>query len=107
MEKLAVIQSVYKNDTPEYLIKSIGSILSQTFGCFTYYIGIDGPIGQDLRDVLCSITDSRIVIIENKENKGLAAILNDLLKNVKKVIMILLHVWTLMIYLLIIGLNFR
>lgn len=84
MEKLAVIQSVYKNDTPEYLIKSIGSILSQTFGCFTYYIGIDGPIGQDLRDVLCSITDSRIVIIENNENKGLAAILNDLLKKCKE-----------------------
>lgn len=84
MAKLAVIQSVYKNDKPEYLKKSIGSILSQTFSSFTYYIGIDGPIGQDLRNVLCSITDSRIVIIENKENKGLAAILNDLLEKCKE-----------------------
>ena len=84
MAKLAVIQSVYKNDKPEYLKKSIGSILSQTFSSFTYYIGIDGPIAQNLRNVLCSITDSRIVIIENKENKGLAAILNDLLEKCKE-----------------------
>ena len=84
MAKLAVIQSVYKNDKPEYLIKSISSILSQTFSSFTYYIGIDGPIGQDLRNVLYSITDSRVVIIENKENKGLAAILNDLLEKCKE-----------------------
>ena len=84
MAKLAVIQSVYKNDKPEYLIKSIGSILSQTFSSFTYYIGIDGPIAQNLRNVLYSITDSRVVIIENKENKGLAAILNDLLEKCKE-----------------------
>lgn len=36
MAKLAVIQSVYKNDKPEYLKMSIGSILSQTFSSFTY-----------------------------------------------------------------------
>ena len=84
MVKLAVIQSVYKNDKPEYLIKSVDSILTQTFSRFTYYIGIVGPIGQDLRNVLYSITDSRVLIIENKENKGLAAILNDLLEKCKE-----------------------
>lgn len=84
MVKLAVIQSVYKNDKPEYLIKSIDSILSQTFSSFTYFIGVDGPIGSDLRNVIDSITDSRIVIKENEENKGLASILNDLLEKCKE-----------------------
>lgn len=75
----AIIQSIYINDNPYYLKLSIDSILSQTFGDFIYYIGIDGPIDNGLREVLDTIYDSRIRIIENKENKGLASILNDLL----------------------------
>lgn len=81
---IAVIQSVYKNDKPEYLIKSIRSILGQTFHDFDYYIGIDGPIEDNLRNVLTSATDPRICILENKGNKGLAGILNDLLQKCKK-----------------------
>ena len=84
MTKLAVIQSIYKNDKAEYLIKSVDSILSQTFSNYTYFIGVDGPIGSDLRNVVDSITDSRIVIIEHEENKGLASILNDLLEKCKE-----------------------
>ena len=84
MTKLAVIQSIYKNDKAEYLIKSVDSILNQTFSNFTYFIGVDGPIGSDLRNVIDSITDDRIVIIENEENKGLASILNDLLEKCKE-----------------------
>lgn len=84
MAKLAVIQSIYKNDKAEYLIKSVDSILNQTFSNFTYFIGVDGPIGSDLRNVIDSITDDRIVIIENEENKGLASILNDLLEKCKE-----------------------
>lgn len=77
--KVAVLMSIYKNDKPEYLTKSLMSILSQSFCNFKYYIGIDGPIGEDLRYVLNSFSDKRIVIVENRENKGLASILNDLL----------------------------
>ena len=79
MNKLAVIQSVYNNDNSLYLTKSIMSILLQTFQDFKYIIGIDGPIGDNLRKSLESISDSRIEIIECSENKGLASILNILL----------------------------
>ena len=84
MKSLIVIQSLYRNDKPEYLAKSIQSVLFQSYRDFTYYIGIDGPIGKELRDVLDSISDSRIKILENKENKGLAGILNDMLVKCKE-----------------------
>lgn len=84
MAKLAVIQSVYKNDKPEYLRLSIESILNQTYSDFDLYLGIDGPIGDELSDVINNLTDDRIIVIANKENKGLAHILNDLLSECTK-----------------------
>lgn len=83
MAKLAVIQSIYKNDKPEYLTKSLISILHQSYQDYTYYIGIDGPITSDLRKALDAISDNRIVIVENKENKGLSSSLNNLLEKCK------------------------
>ena len=80
----AVIQSVYRNDKAKYLRQSISSILMQSYSDFIYYIGIDGFISDDLRNVLSSFDDDRIRIVENKENKGLAGILNDLLSVVMK-----------------------
>lgn len=84
MNKVAVIQSVYKNDKPEYLKLSIESILSQTYQNFILFLGIDGPIGNDVREVIESVNDARLRVIENKENKGLASILNDLLAECHK-----------------------
>ena len=84
MKKVAVIQSVYKNDKPEYLKLSIDSILNQTFKNFVLFLGIDGPIGNDVREVIESVNDARLCVIENKENKGLASILNDLLAECRK-----------------------
>jgi Predicted glycosyltransferases len=84
MQKIIIIQSLYKNDNPEYLLKSMNSILCQTYHEFTYYIGIDGPIGDDLSQALYSFDSGRIKILENKENKGLAGILNDLLIECEK-----------------------
>lgn len=83
MSKLVIIQSVYKNDKPEYLSESITSILNQSYADFVYYVGVDGPIGEELRVVLNSFKDKRIRIYENKINKGLACILNDLLVECK------------------------
>ena len=82
--KIAVLMSVYKNDKASYLKKSMMSILSQSFRDYKYFISIDGPIGIELRKVLESISDSRIEIIESKDNKGLATILNGLLDKCKK-----------------------
>lgn len=80
----AVLMSVYKNDKPSYLKEAVMSILSQSFRDYKYFISIDGPIGYELRKVLESISDSRIEIIESKDNKGLATILNGLLDKCRK-----------------------
>lgn len=82
--KIAVLMSVYKNDKPSYLKDAVMSILSQSFRDYKYFISIDGPIGDELRKVLESISDSRIEIIESKDNKGLATILNGLLDKCQK-----------------------
>lgn len=79
MSKLAVIQSVYKNDKPEYLKLSLDSIFNQTYKDFTLFLGIDGPISEGMRRILDSVKDERLYIVEKKENKGLAFILNKLL----------------------------
>lgn len=80
MYKLAVIQSVYKNDNPQYLQLSLDSILNQTSRNFTLFLGIDGEICADLWGVINSVKDDRLQVIVNKANKGLASILNDLLE---------------------------
>lgn len=78
--KLAVIQSVYKNDKPEYLRLSVDSILNQTYSNFKLILGIDGDISKDLRNVIFNVKDERLIIVEDKTNRGLAAMLNDLLE---------------------------
>lgn len=95
--KIAVLMSVYKNDKPSYLKDAVMSILSQSFRDYKYFISIDGPIGDELRKVLESISDSRIEIIESKDNKGLATILNGLLDKCQKKVMNSSLVWMLMI----------
>ncbi len=77
--KLAIIQSLYKQDNPDYLLSSISSMFCQSYNDFDYYIGIDGPITEELRSALRSFNSSRLKLVEYKENRGLGAILNDLL----------------------------
>lgn len=84
MYKLAVIQSVYKNDNPQYLKLSLDSILNQTSRDFTFFLGIDGEISSDLWSAINNVKDDRLQVIASKENKGLASILNDLLEKCRK-----------------------
>lgn len=84
MKKIIVIQSVYINDSPIYLSQSINSILNQDYSFFDYYIIVDGPIGESLKETLSSFHDSRMTLIYNKYNKGLARVLNELLEYCKK-----------------------
>lgn len=84
MYKLAVIQSVYKNDNPQYLKLSLDSILNQTSRDFTFFLGVDGEISADLWSIINNVKDDRLQVIANKENKGLASILNDLLEKCRK-----------------------
>lgn len=79
--KVAVILPVYKKDRMEYLSKATESILYQTYRNIHLYIGVDGPVGEELREGL-NILDrqERVNIIWFPENRGLACVLNDLLE---------------------------
>ena len=80
MNKIAVILPVYKKDKVEYLSKAVKSILYQTYNDIHLFIGVDGPVGDDLREILELLDKQRRVSIEwFPENRGLACVLNDLL----------------------------
>lgn len=80
MKTIAVILPVYKNDKVKDLSLSIESILYQTYKDIHLYIGVDGPVGEDLHRSLELLDRQKTVsIIWFEENRGLACVLNDLL----------------------------
>lgn len=80
MKKIAVILPVYKKDQISYLNKAVESIALQTYKEFHLYIGVDGPVGDDISRFLRLIENqSKVTIIRFEENRGLACVLNDLL----------------------------
>lgn len=82
---MVVLMSVYKNDYTEHLKLSIDSILNQTYQDLRLLIGVDGAVGDGLREVLHGYeTDTRVKIFWFKENRGLTAVLNNLLEEGKK-----------------------
>ena len=72
--------SVYNGET--YLKESIESILNQTYKNFEFIIVDDHSSDNSLSTIL-SFDDSRIVVIRNTKNIGLAASLNKALKIAK------------------------
>ena len=79
-DKIAVILPVYKNDKVETLNKSVESIIMQTYKDFHIYVGVDGPVGEDLRaNLLLLEKQDTVSIVWFPENRGLACVLNDLL----------------------------
>lgn len=80
LKRIAVIMSLYKNDTLEYVTLAVESILKQTYSQFDYFIQYDGYIPQDVDDYLSSLQDERIHIYRRNDNKGLAYSLNELLE---------------------------
>lgn len=80
MDNIATILPIYINDNSNYLTLSIDSLLNQSYKNMHVYIGIDGPIGEDLKECINQYDkDERITIVWFKENRGLACVLNDLL----------------------------
>ena len=78
--KVGVILPVYKNDKVDYLSKAVESVLYQTYREFHLYVGIDGPVGDDLQCTLDVLgRQEKISIIRFPNNRGLACTLNDLL----------------------------
>ena len=80
MNRIAVILPVYKKDRVEYLSKSVESILYQTYMNIHLFVGVDGPVGADLRENLRLLDNQNTVsVVWFEENRGLACVLNDLL----------------------------
>ena len=80
MNNIAVILPVYKNDKPKYLSLAVESILYQSYRDFHLYIGVDGPVGEELKSSLKVIDrQTKVSIVWFPDNRGLACVLNDLL----------------------------
>lgn len=78
--KVAVILPVYKKDIVDYLSKSVESILYQSYKNLHLFIGVDGPVGSNLKACLEILERQDRVSIEwFSENRGLACVLNDML----------------------------
>lgn len=77
MKVISVLMSVF-NENEEELRSSVDSILNQSFADFEFIITIDNPTNEMLNDILSEYArlDSRIVLIKNQENIGLAESLN-------------------------------
>jgi len=82
MTDLAVIMSIYKNDSLDFVRQSVQSILDQTFSNFHYYLIFDGPVAADVDSYVSSLTDERIKFFRLENNSGLAVALNFLLERV-------------------------
>lgn len=76
MTEISIIMGVY-NTSKEYLDKAVFSILNQTFKNFEFIIYDDGS-NEKVNFYLNEISklDSRIILIGEKENKGLSYALN-------------------------------
>ena len=80
MSTIAVILPIYIKDNPKWFSLSVNSILKQSWPALKVFIGVDGPIGVDLENVLRDLeSDDRVCLIRFKENRGLARVLNDLI----------------------------
>lgn len=77
--------AVYKKDDPIHLRISIDSILNQTYKKIQFLIGVDGVIDDLLAGVLKKyVNDERVNIFWFQQSRGLAAVLNDLIEEGKK-----------------------
>lgn len=84
-EKVAILLPVYKKDNSAHFKIALDSVLNQTHEDIKVLIGCDGPISEDLENVLREYeSDERVKIIRFSENRGLACVLNDLLAEAKK-----------------------
>lgn len=78
--KVVVLLPVYKGDNPIFLECAINSLLNQTYSDVSIFIGIDGPVGENVIACIDGLSaKSDIRVIQFEENRGLAAVLNDLL----------------------------
>lgn len=75
--EISVVMSVYNQKNPDYLKESISSVLKQTFQNFEFIIYSDGSDTEVLLQLKqYANQDSRIVLMRDPQNHGLAYSLN-------------------------------
>lgn len=80
MDKVAVLLPVYAKDNADWFRLSLDSVLSQKRCCPTVYVGVDGPVGENIRTVLAYYADRPDVRIHSFPiNRGLPSVLNRLI----------------------------
>lgn len=84
MPKISVIMGIYNSNKRDMVLLSINSILKQSFEDFEFIICDDGSTDGTFQLISkLSESDSRIRIIRNEKNMGLAYSLNHCLKESK------------------------
>ena len=79
-DKIGVLLSVYNGDRADYFQQAVDSILDQTYSNMCIFIGVDGPVKDELKDCLNNYAKrENIQVFYFNENRGLAMVLNDLL----------------------------
>ncbi len=77
---IAIILPVYKNDKAEYIKLSVDSILKQTYQDVFLYVGVDGPVDNQLSNLLKGYDiQENVRVLFFEKNRGLAIVLNDLI----------------------------
>jgi glycosyltransferase involved in cell wall biosynthesis len=84
--KVAVLMSCYAADKPNLLKRSLNSLLTQErqdLIDIRIYLGVDGPVGDDLMAVLVDFEYKLERLVLFPSNRGLAHVLNDLIRELK------------------------
>ncbi len=78
--KVAILMTVYRGDCKDFLKDALNSILPQSYNNICIYLGIDGPISKELKELLLTFkNESNLNILYFEKNRGLANTLNDLI----------------------------
>lgn len=85
MENYSILMPVYYKEKPDFLRKSIESMIQQTVQTDDFVIVEDGPLTEELYEVLDEYEKKYVFIhrVVQKENRGCGASLNNGLKNCK------------------------
>ena len=84
--QISVLIPVY--NTEKSIKQAVWSVLNQSFEDFELIIYLDGCT-DDSKNILNTIEDKRIKILENKENKGIVHARNVLVKYQKSMVVLL------------------
>lgn len=78
---VGVLMTVYKNDNSTAVKQAIESIVNQSYSTMRLFLGVDGPIPQELKDLLLVFEKqfNNINLVYFGSNRGLARSLNDLI----------------------------